>query len=325
MSKIKLIYGLGDLGKDAIHAVGGKAAHLGAMVQAGIPIPEGFVLSTSAFERFINHSPFRKEIRETLDKEIELTELIPTSQKLQKYIMETEFPSEMREPIVWRFNNLSSNTSYPLEVAVRSSANVEDLAKTSFAGQADTFLCISTEDDLIDSIKRCWASIYSARALMYIQQMVKVPLNLVSMGVVIQRMAKAEIAGVMFTANVLTKDRSQALINATWGFGETIADGQIVPDSITVDKDSLDIVKLRIGSKLKMSINNPKACGTILADTPLEKQQVLSLTTNQIQELVNYGTKIENFFNSIPQDVEWAIEEGRVLILQARAITSKLD
>jgi len=293
MSKIKLIYGLGDLGKNAIHTVGGKAAHLGEMIKHGIPIPDGFVLSTSAFERFINHSPFRQEIRETLDQEIELTELIATSKKLQKYILETEFPSEIRDPIIRRFKDLESNTPFPLEVAVRSSANVEDLVKTSFAGQADTFLCISTVEDLIDSIKRCWASIYSARALMYIQQMVKVPLNLVSIGVVIQKMVNSEVAGVMFTANVLTKDKTQTLINAAWGFGESIADGQVVPDLLTVDTDSTNIVKMRVGSKLKMSIRHPNACGTILADTPLEKQDVLCLTTDQIWELVKYGKKIE--------------------------------
>ncbi|NVM31791.1 MAG: PEP/pyruvate-binding domain-containing protein [Candidatus Helarchaeota archaeon] len=320
MSKVKILYNLGDLGKDAIHFIGGKAAHLGELIKKGIPIPEGFVLSTSAYERFLNRSPFRQKIREILGKEIELSEVIQTSQTLQQFILETELASELQQPIINRFNELQA-TAPGLEVAVRSSANVEDLSETSFAGQADTFLCISSVDELIECIKRCWASLYSARALMYIQQMIKVPLNLISMGVIIQKMVNSETSGVMFTANVLTKDRNQALIDATCGFGECIADGKVEPDSIVVDKTNLKIVKTRVGTKLKMSIQNPEEDGTILIDTPVEKQQVLCLTEAQIRELVQYGIQIEDLFGGAPQDIEWAIEGGKLKILQSRNIT----
>ena len=171
MSKIKILYALGDLGKDSIHIVGGKAAHLGELIRKGIPIPEGFVLSTSAFERFLNHSPFVKEIREILDQEISLTEIMSISQTINDYIMQTEIISELKDVIIDRFSGLQRLDPEKLNVAVRSSANVEDLSQTSFAGQADTFLCISSVEELLDSIKKCWASLFSARALMYIQQM----------------------------------------------------------------------------------------------------------------------------------------------------------
>ncbi|NVM56079.1 MAG: PEP/pyruvate-binding domain-containing protein [Candidatus Helarchaeota archaeon] len=321
MSKVKILYDLGNLGKDAIHAIGGKAAHLGELIKRGIPIPEGFVLSTSAFERFINRSPFRQKIREILDKEIQLTEIIQISQTLQNFILETELPSELEQPILKRFNELKALVPHDFQVAVRSSANVEDLSEASFAGQADTFLCISSDEDLIEGIKKCWASLYSARALMYIQQMIKVPLNLVSMGVIIQKMVNSDIAGVMFTANVLTKDTNQVMINATWGFGECIADGKVDCDSIIVDKTSLEIVKKRIGPKLQMSVKNPDKGGTHLVDTPFKKQQVLCLTEDQIHKLVNYGIQIEKFFGGKPQDIEWAIERGQIKTLQARDIT----
>ncbi|MHA1264383.1 MAG: PEP/pyruvate-binding domain-containing protein [Candidatus Helarchaeota archaeon] len=322
MTKIKLLYNLGELGKGAIHAIGGKAAHLGELIKRSIPIPRGFVLSTSAFERFINRSPYRQEIREILDREIELRDLLSTSQKLEKYILETSLPPDIKDPIVHRFMEFHADNPHSIEVAVRSSANVEDLSETSFAGQADTFLCINNPDDLLLAIKRCWASLYSARSLMYIQQMVKVPLNLVNMGVIIQRMVNAEVAGVMFTANVLTKDHGQTLINATWGFGETIADGQVEPDLILVDNTSLEILKVRIGSKLKMSVRDPSTCGTCLQETLPEKRESLCLSEDQIRELVQIGQRIEKFFQGQPQDIEWAFEQGQLRILQSRDITT---
>ncbi len=321
MSKIKVLYDLGVLGKDAIHIMGGKAAHLGELIKKGLPIPEGFVLSTSTFERFINNSPFRQKIREILDKEIQLTEIIQTSQILRNFLLQTEMHSELEQPILKRFNELRTLAPDDFQVAVRSSANIEDLSETSFAGQADSFLCITSDEELIDSIKNCWASLYSARALMYIQQMIKVPLNLVNMGVIIQRMVNSEIAGVMFTANVLTKDRNQVLINATWGFGETIADGKVEPDSIVVDKRTREIVKTRIGAKSRMSVKNPGQCGTVLVETASEKQHVLCLTENQIRDLVQYGIQIESHFGNRPQDIEWAIENNKIKMLQSRDIT----
>ncbi len=321
MSKIKVIYKLGDLGKDSIHAVGGKAAHLGELIRKKIPIPEGFVLSTSAFDRFLNRSPFAKDIRTLLDKEIPLTEIISTSQKLQNYILQTEITPDIKEIVIQRFSQLHSSDPTDFGVAVRSSANVEDLSQTSFAGQADTFLCIRNTTDLLESIKKCWASLYSARALMYVQQMIKVPLNLISMGVIIQKIVHAEVSGVMFTANVLTKDRNQVLINATCGFGECIADGKVEPDSIVVDKRTLEVIKTRVGRKSKMSVKNPNKDSTILVDTPPEKRQKLCLTTEQIRELVQYGIRIEKIFHGAPQDIEWAIERGKIKILQSRNIT----
>jgi len=260
-------------------------------------------------------------MREMLDKEITLEEIISTSETLQKLILETELAPELEQPIIQRYNELKQKSSRPLQVAVRSSANVEDLSETSFAGQADTFLCITTSDELIESIKKCWASLYSARALMYIQQMVKVPLNLVSMGVIVQRMVTSEISGVMFTANVLTKDINQVLISATWGFGECIADGTVDCDSITIDKITREIIKTRIGPKLKMSVKNPETDGTLLIDTPLDKQETLCLTEDLIQKLVQYGIQIEKHFNGDPQDIEWAIEDGKIKTLQSRNIT----
>ncbi len=321
MSKIKPLYNLKDLGKDAIHIVGGKAAHLGELIKRDIPIPEGFVLSTSAFERFINRSPFSHDIRRLIEKELSLKEIIPTSETLQKYILETDLSSDMHDLIIDRFEKMRTVSPENFQVAVRSSANVEDLSKTSFAGQADTFLCISREDELIESIKKCWSSVFSARAIMYIQQMVKVPLSLVSMGVIIQRMVSSEVSGVMFTANVITKDLNQILINATCGLGECVADGKVVPDSIVVDKKSLNIVKKKVGTKLKMSIKNPYEEGTILIDTPIGKQQDLCLTEEQIRDLARYGIQIENLMDGAPQDIEWAIENDLIKILQSRNIT----
>ncbi len=321
MSKVKIFYALKDLGREAIHIAGGKAAHLGELVRKKIPIPDGFVLSTSAFERFLNRSPFYKEIRELLDKEIRLTEIMSTSQTLHNYIMETDMTPDLRDVIVAKFEALQAQDPEDFQVAVRSSANVEDLSQTSFAGQADTFLCVSNVEELLECIKKCWASLYSARALMYVQQMIKVPLNLVSMGVVIQRMVNSEVSGVMFTANVVNKDKNQVLINATCGFGECIADGKVEPDSIVVDKITMEIIRSRIGAKEKMSVKNPNADGTILVETPIDKQQGICLTTPQIRALVKYGIQIEEMFGGAPQDIEWAIEKGTIKILQSRNVT----
>jgi len=321
MNKVKILYPLGRLGKDAIHIVGGKAAHLGELIKYKIPIPEGFVLSTSAFERFLNRSQYNRKIRGILDKQISLTEIISTSQTLHDYIMKTEITAELKDVIINQFEALQTTNPEKFNVAVRSSANIEDLSKTSFAGQADTYLCVRTVEDLLEKIKKCWASLYSASALMYIQQMIKVPLNLVSMGVIIQKMVNSEVSGVMFTANVVTKDKNQVLINATCGFGECIADGVVEPDSIVVDKSTLRVVKTRLGTKVKKSVQNPKADGTILVETPQAQQKSICLSDKQIKDLVNYGIQIEQIFEGAPQDIEWAIEKGAIKILQSRNIT----
>ncbi|MFX1449994.1 MAG: PEP/pyruvate-binding domain-containing protein, partial [Promethearchaeota archaeon] len=238
---------------------------------------------------------------------------------LQDSIMYSKFQEKFLLEVKKAWEELSSyiNIDY---VAVRSSATVEDLETASFAGQAETFLCIDNFDNLLKSIKQCWASLYSPSALMYCLTN-KIPVEKVQMAVVVQKMVNSDIAGVMFTADVVNKDPNRILINITYGFGETIADGKVDADEILVEKETLKILNIRIGKKEFMSIRNKDACGTRVIETPPNKRECCCITEEKIIELAKIGLEIEKKFKHY-QDIEFAIEKNEIKILQSRPVTT---
>ena len=210
--------------------------------------------------------------------------------------------------------------------AVRSSATIEDSNKFSFAGQADTYLFINSFEGLLISLKNCWASLFSPGALLYLLQMKKQgvldSLITIKMAVVVQKMVESEISGVLFTVNVMTNNDNEMLINSTWGLGETIADNKINPDMIIINKENYNISNIVIGEKEKRSMRNPEGTpDTLLIENELESRNICSLNETQLFQLCLLGEKIENIFQC-PQDIEWAIENEKIYILQTRPITT---
>jgi len=202
-------------------------------------------------------------------------------------------------------------------VAIRSSATAEDLPEASFAGQQETYLNVRGEEALLAAVKRCWASLWTARAMAYRARHGIDPAS-VSLAVVVQQMVPAEVSGVLFTVNPLTGDRDEMLINAAWGLGEALVSGRVTPDSIVVDKAGGQVKRMEVGDKALMTV--PADDGTQEVSVAVDRRQALSLTSEQITELARLGREIEAHFGA-PQDVEWAIADGQVYILQARPVT----
>ncbi len=203
-----------------------------------------------------------------------------------------------------------------LPVAVRSSATVEDLPTRSFAGQQATYLNIGGAE-LLEAIKRCWASLWTARAIAY-RAHAGIQAEDISMAVVVQELVAADVAGVLFTANPITGARHQVMINASWGLGEAIVSGLVTPDSLIVDKATGQIVAQEITDKVVMTVRS--AGGTHEVPVPIGQRRKPVLTAAQAAELTQLGQAIERLYGQ-PTDIEWAMHDSRIFVVQARPIT----
>ncbi|MHA1234546.1 MAG: PEP/pyruvate-binding domain-containing protein [Promethearchaeota archaeon] len=312
-------------GKEDTQLFGGKASNLFTLIKNEINVPPGYAISTKAFTLFLKESHVKSTIKEIFAKEYIPKEVIEISTKIKNLFLASEIPSsiisEIQQIHSKEFTDVDEQKSY----AVRSSANYEDSDSFSFAGQAQSFLNIRSITEIILSIKMCWASLFSPQILLYLLQLNKkgfniTPLNL-EMAVIVQRMLKPQVSGVLFTANVINNNKEQMMINSTWGLGETITNNTIIPDLIIVKKNNCDLLKMAIGEKEKTSIANPKGDSTLLIDTERKFQEKCSLNSLQLRQLHKMGLKLEDLFN-YPQDIEWAIENNSLYILQSRPITT---
>lgn len=243
-----------NISKKDVALVGGKGSSLGEMLNAGLPVPQGFVITTQAYEKY-NKSITAELEKETLDA----------------------------------FDSLKTK-----RVAVRSSATAEDSKTSSWAGQLESYLNV-TRDNLIESVQKCWSSIKSERALAYAAQQ-NLPENQLAIAVIVQKMINSEVSGVTFTANPVTNNLKEMMIESVFGLGESLVSGKITPDNFVLDKN------LKI--KYKTIQNKP------------------TLTDRQIKDLADLCLRIEKLFKS-PQDIEWAIDENsKIWILQSRPITT---
>ncbi|WP_280771776.1 PEP/pyruvate-binding domain-containing protein [Salipaludibacillus daqingensis] len=306
---------LKEIGGKDFQSVGGKAANLGDMLEAQLPVPEGFVVLTDAYKLFIKENNLEEKIRKILDatvgNDIELIE--KAASEIQNFIKEGVIPHQINHEIKAAFN-----LSGAQEVAVRSSATAEDLPGTSFAGQYDTFLNVKGEDELFHSIQACWASLWNSRAISYRLEQ-RIENTELAHGVVVQRMVNAEKSGILFTANPVNGRRDQILINSSWGLGEAIVSGEVTPDQWVVDKKTGEILEELIGRKQLMTVRKVKGIDTV--KIPDEKQNVATLTHQEVKELLKLSVLAENYFGS-PQDLEWAYRDERFYLVQSRPITS---
>ena len=307
---------LDEIGADDLESVGGKAASLGELTAAGLPVPPGFVVTAGTYRRFIEETGIDEELFEAVDVDAEDSKALAKAEaRAKELILETEMPEDLREEVLASYEDIGDDEAF---VAVRSSATAEDLPDASFAGQQETFLNV-TGEDLLDRVKRCWASLFTQRATYYRQEQ-GFAHDTVDIAVVIQQMVAAEKSGVMFTSHPSTGER-KVIIEAAWGLGEGVVSGSVTPDNYVIDRESGAVTDVEIADKKTMYAKDPETGETNERPVPEEKRNERVIDEAEIERLVELGERVEEHYET-PQDVEWAIFEGEVYMLQSRPITT---
>ena len=299
-----------------LSVAGGKGCNLAKLIQAGFNVPPGFIVTTDAFHEYLilNHlSEYISNILSNLTS-IDLSEIHQASQQICQKLAGTKIPDSIKDEIVAAL----AHSNYD-RVAVRSSATAEDLPFASFAGQQESFLNLTSMDEILSKIMACWASLYNERSITYRIQN-GIDHQTVSMAVVIQKMIPSDISGVLFTADPISNHHGHLVINAGFGLGEGLVMGLIDPDQILVEKTNHKILSMKIGEK-KQQVSYDQNDGTRIEEVPEDYLTQLSLSLEQIESLTRLGIEVENFYQS-PQDIEWAFSENELFLLQSRAITS---
>src|SRR5579872_1973454 len=298
--------------------VGGKAANLGELTRAGLPVPAGFCLTTEAYARATDEvalEPILEQLAST--PTTALTQLQNCAEAARDKILAVAMPDDIVEAVTSAYHKLASGV--PVPVAVRSSATAEDLPFASFAGQQDTYLNIVGVEAILDAVRRCWASLWTDRAVSYRASNAIDP-RTVRLAVVIQQMVEAEVAGVLFTANPLTGLRHQAVIDASPGLGEAVVSGAVNPDHFVVNMSSGEIVERHLGDK-RVVIRATPGGGTRRVESVASNDEVC-ISDEQVRDLAQLGARVEAHYGS-PQDTKWAIDSsGHLWLTQARPITT---
>ncbi len=331
VTSVRSIVWFKELHKDSVGVAGGKGANLGEMWNARFPIPPGFAITAQAYGSFIEQARIKGKILALLrGLDVEDTaKLQRAAEQIQKLITDSPVPENLQEEIADAYAVLGAGQRTQAQqivkgaeefVAVRSSATAEDLPEASFAGQQATLLNVRGAKAVIDAVRECWASLFTARAIYY-RQKNDFPHEKVLIAVIVQKMVNSAKSGVLFTINPATNDEQEIIIEGAFGLGEAVVSGMVSPDLYAVDKRTLRITKVE-KKEQKFKIVRDPATGSnvhVALDASEEKLQVLS--DKEILELARQGKKLEEHYQH-PQDVEWAIEGGNVFIVQTRAVTT---
>jgi rifampicin phosphotransferase len=314
----KLTLPFGDIDRTMLPLAGGKAANLGELSRAGLPVPPGFCVTTAAYELVAEEAdpdPILDALAGTRpDDTARLAELAAAA---RASLLEAPVPDTLARAIIAAYRELGNGASVP--VAVRSSATAEDLPYASFAGQQDTYLNVVGGESVLEAVRRCWASLWTDRAVSY-RASNGIDHRNVRLAVVVQRMVEAAVAGILFTANPLTGKRRQAVIDASPGLGEAVVSGAVNPDHFVVNTATGEIVERRLGDK-RVAIWAAADGGTQRVELAGNANRA-SLEDAQIRALADLGARVEGHYGA-PQDTEWAIDgDGRIWLLQARPITT---
>jgi len=306
---------LTDITKQDRCFAGGKGAFLGEMVLNGIPVPPGFVILAAAFEEFFEGSGLRERFDQALQNAggLDIANLDAVAQNLQDLMICAKIPAPLAREIELQFQELDSEL-----VAVRSSATAEDAACNAWAGQLETYLN-TDKSILLENVKRCWASLYSARAICYRIDSKQI-CEKIAVAVVVQKMVESEISGVAFSVHPVTEDTNNIVIEAGIGIGEAVVSGAITPDNYVIEKEPLKIVG-KFTSKQDKAIYRLSNGQTGWQAVPKQQRSQQKLTDPQIMELSRLVIKIEKQFG-FPCDVEWALFNNAFFILQCRPITT---
>lgn len=304
-----------DIKKEHIPLVGGKGANWGEMY-AKFAVPEGFCVTVHAFDEFVETGGIHAVIQEQLSQlDVEETETLQrTSDEIQALVKRTPIPPHIIDEIKKHHERIVGL------VAVRSSATAEDLPTASFAGQQATILNVKGPDGVVDAVRECWASLYTARAIYY-RVKNKFRHEDVSIAVVVQKMVDSQRAGVAFTANPINQDRNQMVIEGAFGLGETVVSGSVTPDTYMVQKEPLKILQTHVGHQ-KFALYQNREGGDKHVDFNEDEGSRRKLTDEEVLEIARTIIKIEEHYGK-PQDIEWAYDEhGKLRILQSRPITT---
>jgi len=316
-----------ELNKNSLQMVGGKNASLGEMIGAGIHVPPGFAVTTDSYLRFITDTGIKDTIFQVLSglSVDDVEALNNASAEVQDLINNASMSDNVRAAIEEGYAQLCKKCVVEtVPVAVRSSATAEDLPTASFAGQQDTYLWVEGIEKVVDSVQRCWASLFTPRAISYrIKNEFLHEKVLISVGV--QKMVNSRTAGVMFTINPTDGDPSKIVIEGSWGLGETVVSGSVNPDKFVVDKVVMEISDKTISTKHIQCVYNPDRGEVINADVEPDMQSKCCMGDYEIKELVKIGKEIEKHYGCA-MDIEWAIDKDfsfpeSVFIVQARPET----
>jgi len=330
----KYIAWLSDLSKDNLKLAGGKGANLGEMFNAKFPVPPAFVVTTDTFYLFLKEAKLEQQIKDILNKiDVDNTDDLTTKAKeIRKLITDTEMPKKIEEEIIEAYDHFNvdlkelsnspgalailKSSREPIFVSVRSSATAEDLSDASFAGQQSSFINIKGNKELIQKIKECFASIFTARSIFYRKK--KNFEGLVGIAAIVQKMINSDKSGVMFSQNPI-KNNDEILIEAVFGQGEGIVSGKIKPDQYTLTQE-IEIIEEEISNKKVAIVRTAGGITKTIQLTP-EKSKQRVLKTYELKQLAEFAIKLEEHYEK-PQDIEFAIENENIYILQTRPITT---
>ncbi len=311
---------LDELGRGDVDIAGGKGANLGELTRAGFPVPPGFVIAAPAYLEAMEANGTRARLREAIERvrTDDPSGLRASSESLRGMIRATGIPDRLREQILRAYHALGEN----VRVAVRSSATAEDAADTSFAGMNESFTNIASDEELLRAVVDCWASLYGARVIAYraAQKMAAEP----AIAVVVQRMIDSEQSGVMFTVDPSGARRDRMVVEGAHGLGEVVVAGRVEPDTYLVARPREAgapprLVEARIGSKNERI--DWSAEGQVVRPTTAEEKAARVLTDERVLEIAALGLRVEAHYGA-PQDLEWAVEKGKVYLVQTRPITT---
>jgi pyruvate, water dikinase len=319
---------LSAIGRAEVASAGGKAASLGELTRAGIAVPRGFVVTAAAFARAMavvgGADALLRSVENLAPEDGELIARIAA--ELRALITAAPVPAEVAAAVEVAYGALGA------VVAVRSSATLEDSAAASFAGLQDTYLGIRGADEVLDAVRRCWASLYNDESVAYRRRM-GLPERGLAMAVVVQRMLRPRAAGVMFTRSPVSGDRSVVAIEGTWGLGSALVAGEVTPDAFTVSKVTGEITGRRVGTKLRLHSLVPNGPGISVTVMPIALRGRACLTDDEARARASVGRRVEEHYGA-PQDIEWALlgvdrdhpalhcdTDDRIVLLQSRPET----
>ncbi|MFH0957991.1 MAG: PEP/pyruvate-binding domain-containing protein, partial [Pseudomonadota bacterium] len=291
--------------KSMVARVGGKCASLGECLRARIAVPPGFAVTTEAYRAFLADNQLTEKIMRRLEgiDDAQVVEIKNASIEIREWIETGMISEEMEDVIAENYRLLSRRSRTPaLPVAVRSSATAEDLPGASFAGQQDTYLWIRGVDELLSKIKKCWSSLFSARAIAYRTSM-GFEHSKVLISVAVQKMVRSFSAGVMFTLNPATGDRATIVIDSNYGFGESVVSGEVTPDQFQVNKITMEVTKKTISEKKIYYTADPESDKVLKLELNPERQNQQSILDEEVLELAKLGKIIEEHYGR-PMDIE---------------------
>lgn len=306
--------------------LGGKGASLASMSKAGFPVPPGFCVTTDAYSECMH--TLRAEVVERVKAmdSSNMTAFRALATEVRAFIEDQPLSEKLEQDIRQAYTDLmkSCQQDADLPVAVRSSATAEDLPEASFAGQQDTFLWVVGADSVVEYVRKCWASLYTARAIKYRKDN-QIPEEEVMMSVVVQKMVNAKVAGVAMTLNPVNGDRSKIAIDSAWGLGEGVVSGEVTPDHFIMDKVIKEKVSAKIHTQKMALVPDPANKRVVKIELSPEQAAESTLTDDELRDLCELARKIEKHYGC-PQDIEWALdadlpERQNLTLLQSRPET----